>query len=122
MIENACADPEAPCPLPFALGDDPPLEPVKATTVEAGFSYATGNLALEGSIYHMNVHDDIFLTPFGEEEPEGGTIDGFFVNGSAKLVGFISREFRRIQSGYVYHYAFVMIVGVFGLLYWWGVR
>jgi hypothetical protein len=29
---------------------------------------------------------------------------------------------RRIQSGYVYHYAFVMIVGVFGLLYWWGVR
>ena len=33
-----------------------------------------------------------------------------------------SREFRRIQSGYVYHYAFVMIVGVFGLLYWWGVR
>jgi NADH-quinone oxidoreductase subunit L len=49
-------------------------------------------------------------------------IDGFFVNGSARLVAFVSREFRRIQSGYVYHYAFVMIVGVFGLLYWWGVR
>jgi len=49
-------------------------------------------------------------------------IDGIMVNGSARLVGFISREFRRIQSGYVYHYAFVMIVGVFVLLYWWGVR
>ena len=49
-------------------------------------------------------------------------IDGFFVNGSARLVALVSREFRRIQSGYVYHYAFVMIVGVFGLLYWWGVR
>jgi NADH-quinone oxidoreductase subunit L len=49
-------------------------------------------------------------------------IDGWIVNGSARLVGFISREFRRIQSGYVYHYAFMMIVGVFGLLYWWGVR
>jgi NADH-quinone oxidoreductase subunit L len=49
-------------------------------------------------------------------------IDGFLVNGSARLIGFFSREFRRIQSGYVYHYAFVMIVGVFGLLYWWGVR
>jgi NADH-quinone oxidoreductase subunit L len=49
-------------------------------------------------------------------------IDGFFVNGSARLVALVSRQFRRIQSGYVYHYAFVMIVGVFGLLYWWGVR
>ena len=80
VIENACADPEAPCPLPFALGDDPPLDPVKATTIEAGFRYATGNLALDGSVYHMSVRDDIFLTPFGEEEPVGGTIDGFFIN------------------------------------------
>jgi outer membrane receptor protein involved in Fe transport len=80
VIENACADPEAPCPLPFALGDDPPLDPVEATTIEAGFSYATESLALQGSVYHMNVRNDIFLTPFGEEEPEGGTIDGFFIN------------------------------------------
>ncbi|MGE5738302.1 MAG: NADH-quinone oxidoreductase subunit L [Betaproteobacteria bacterium] len=49
-------------------------------------------------------------------------IDGIVVNGSARLVGLVSRMVRRIQSGYVYHYAFVMIVGVFGLLYWWGVR
>jgi NADH-quinone oxidoreductase subunit L len=49
-------------------------------------------------------------------------IDGIMVNGSARLIGFFSRVFRRIQSGYVYHYAFVMIVGVFGLLYWWGIR
>jgi outer membrane receptor protein involved in Fe transport len=80
VIENACADPESPCPLPFALGDDPPLDPVKATTIEAGFRYATESLVLEGSAYHMNVRNDIFLTPFGEEEPEGGTIDGFFIN------------------------------------------
>ena len=46
-------------------------------------------------------------------------IDGWIVNGSAKLVAWVSGEFRRIQSGYVYHYAFVMIIGVFGLLYWW---
>jgi NADH-quinone oxidoreductase subunit L len=49
-------------------------------------------------------------------------IDGLVVNGTARLIGVFSRVFRRIQSGYVYHYAFVMIVGVFGLLYWWGVR
>ncbi len=80
VIENACADPESPCPLPFALGDDPPLDPVKASTVEAGFRYATGSLALDGSAYHTNVRNDIFLTPFGEDEPTGSTIDGFFVN------------------------------------------
>jgi len=80
VIENACADPEAPCPLPFALGDDPPLEPVEANTIEAGLRYATSNFVLEGSVYRTNVRNDIFLTPFGEEEPEGGTIDGFFIN------------------------------------------
>jgi iron complex outermembrane recepter protein len=80
VIENACADPEAPCPLPFALGDDPPLDPVKAVTVEAGVRYATSNFSFEGSAYHTDVRNDIFLTPFGEEEPEGGTIDGFFIN------------------------------------------
>ena len=59
-----------------------------------------------------------FASNFGDRT----LIDGLMVNGSARLVGFVSRVFRRIQSGYVYHYAFVMIVGVFGLLYWWGVR
>jgi iron complex outermembrane receptor protein len=80
VIENACADPESPCPLPFALGDDPPLDPVQASTVEAGFRYATSNLALDGSVYHMAVRNDIFLTPFDDEGPTGGTIDGFFIN------------------------------------------
>jgi len=80
VIENACADPEAPCPLPFALGDDPPLAPVKASTVEAGFQYASGPVSLSGSGYYTDVKNDIFLTPFGEDEPTGSSIDGFFVN------------------------------------------
>jgi NADH-quinone oxidoreductase subunit L len=46
-------------------------------------------------------------------------IDGLFVNGSAKLVGWIARLIRRFQTGYVYHYAFVMIIGVFVLLTLW---
>ena len=46
-------------------------------------------------------------------------IDGFFVNGSARLVGATSALLRKIQSGYVYHYAFTMIIGVFALLTWW---
>jgi NADH-quinone oxidoreductase subunit L len=42
-------------------------------------------------------------------------IDGAVVNGSAKLVAMTSRLIRHMQSGYVYHYAFAMIIGV-GLL------
>jgi NADH-quinone oxidoreductase subunit L len=46
-------------------------------------------------------------------------IDGFFVNGTAKVIGWSAALMRHIQSGYVYHYAFTMIVGVFALLTWW---
>jgi outer membrane receptor protein involved in Fe transport len=81
VIENACADPATPCPLPFALGDDPPLEAVKASTFEAGFRYAGERYSLSGSAYYTDVRDDIFLTPFQEvNAPAGGTIDGYFVN------------------------------------------
>jgi NADH-quinone oxidoreductase subunit L len=45
-------------------------------------------------------------------------IDGFFVNGSAHMVGRFSGIVRRLQSGYLYHYAFAMILGVIALLTW----
>jgi len=41
------------------------------------------------------------------------------VNGSAHLVNRCSGLLRRIQSGFVYHYAFTMIIGLFALLIWW---
>ncbi len=43
-------------------------------------------------------------------------IDGLVVNGSAKLVGAFSNLARVFQSGYIYHYAFAMIVGVLALM------
>jgi NADH-quinone oxidoreductase subunit L len=43
-------------------------------------------------------------------------IDGALVNGSWKLVGWVSSVVRRLQSGYIYHYAFGMIIGVFVLM------
>ena len=43
-------------------------------------------------------------------------IDGVLVNGSWKLVGWISGKVRRLQSGFIYHYAFGMIIGVFVLM------
>ena len=46
-------------------------------------------------------------------------IDGLMVNGSAKAVAWFSTVVRRFQSGYIYHYAFSMIVGVFVLMSLW---
>ncbi len=43
-------------------------------------------------------------------------IDGFFVNGTARLIGRISGIIRHLQSGLIYHYAFAMIIGAFLML------
>ena len=45
-------------------------------------------------------------------------IDGGIVNGSWKLVGAVSAVTRQFQTGYLYHYALAMIVGVFLLMTW----
>jgi NADH-quinone oxidoreductase subunit L len=39
-------------------------------------------------------------------------IDGLMVNGSARLVGWFAGVIRQFQSGFIYHYAFTMIIGV----------
>ena len=46
-------------------------------------------------------------------------IDGFFVNGTARVVAGAATLMQRFQSGYIYHYAFTMIVGVFILMSLW---
>ena len=43
-------------------------------------------------------------------------IDGLIVNGLAKMVRWCSNVFRTLQSGYLYHYAFAMILGLLALL------
>jgi len=45
-------------------------------------------------------------------------IDGGLVNGSARLVGWASQVTRQLQSGYLYHYAFAMIIGLAVLVGW----
>jgi NADH-quinone oxidoreductase subunit L len=45
-------------------------------------------------------------------------IDGALVNGSWKLVGWVAGMVRWMQSGFIYHYALAMIVGVFVLMTW----
>jgi len=41
-----------------------------------------------------------------------GVIDGVAVNGSARLVAWVAGVIRYLQSGFIYHYAFAMLVGV----------
>lgn len=49
---------------------------------------------------------------------DGMLIDGLIINGSAKTVGGIAGLVRRFQTGYLYWYALVMILGVTGLMTW----
>jgi NADH-quinone oxidoreductase subunit L len=43
-------------------------------------------------------------------------IDGALVNGSWKMVGWVSSVVRKVQTGYIYHYALAMIMGIFILI------
>ncbi len=45
-------------------------------------------------------------------------IDGGMVNGSARVVGWFGSVMRYAQSGYLYHYAFAMILGLASFLLW----
>jgi NADH-quinone oxidoreductase subunit L len=51
---------------------------------------------------------------------DAAVIDGVLIDGSASLVQRIASGVRRVQSGYLYHYAFAMILGLILLLggYW----
>ena len=45
-------------------------------------------------------------------------IDGFLVNGTARAIGALAAAVRHVQSGYLYHYAFAMVIGLSLLLAW----
>jgi len=44
-------------------------------------------------------------------------IDGWIVHGSARLVASASARLRQVQTGFLYHYAFAMIVGLVALVF-----
>jgi NADH-quinone oxidoreductase subunit L len=53
------------------------------------------------------------------EKADAGLIDGVLVNGSARLVGSLAQRVRLWQSGYLFQYAFAMIIGLIGILALW---
>jgi len=75
-IELTCANPEAPCPVPTAIVDDPPLNAVKGKTWETGVRwalppYVDATLAF----FRTDLKDDILF----RNEPESRVL-GFFQN------------------------------------------
>jgi len=76
--------------------------------------------------YYFDRFNDIFFAGgargLGRGLWRGGdvaVIDGLMVNGSAKFIGWVASVVRYFQSGYIYHYAFAMIIGLFVLMTMW---
>ncbi|HEX7088628.1 MAG TPA: TonB-dependent receptor [Longimicrobiales bacterium] len=74
IMELACADPDDPCPLPYELGADPPLDPVTADTWQAGLRLFQGPFSADVVGFWSEVHDDIFHV-----QPPGART-GYFQN------------------------------------------
>jgi len=53
------------------------------------------------------------------KKADAGLIDGVLVNGSARLMEALSSRVRLWQSGYLFQYAFAMIVGLIGMVAFW---
>jgi NADH-quinone oxidoreductase subunit L len=73
--------------------------------------------------YYMDWINENLIAPAARAVGRGlwkggdqGVIDGAIVNGSWKLVGRVAGAVRWLQSGYIYHYAFAMLLGIFVLM------
>ncbi len=80
---------------------------------------------LENKFYVDELYQRIFVRrtiKIGNElwkKADAGLIDGVLVNGSARLMGTLSARVRLWQSGYLFQYAFAMIVGLIGMVAIW---
>ena len=83
------------------------------------------NSLLENKYFFDKINETVFAGGarlLGRGLWRGGdvaVIDGLVVNGSAKVVGWVAAVTRYFQTGYVYHYAFTMIIGLLLLLTLW---
>ena len=77
---------------------------------------------LENKYWFDDVYQALFakgsvlLGGFLYKRADAGLIDGTIVNGTANTVGLFSSILRHVQTGFTYHYAFAMIIGLFALV------
>ena len=99
---------------------------LKAPAIPAAFDRALGPVrtVLENKYYFDAFNERVLAAGarlLGTALWKGGDqalIDGALVNGSARCVGRLAGLVRRAQTGQLYWYALVMVVGVFGFLTW----
>ena len=53
------------------------------------------------------------------KDGDGFIIDGFGPNGIAMVTKRLAGRVSRFQTGYVFHYAFVMLIGIVALVSWY---
>ena len=74
--------------------------------------------------YFDELYDFIFVRPakwighFLWKKGDGYVIDGFGPDGISARVLDVTRNVVKVQTGYLYHYAFAMLIGVAGLITW----
>ncbi|MBL8309950.1 MAG: NADH-quinone oxidoreductase subunit L [Burkholderiales bacterium] len=75
--------------------------------------------------YYFDRFNEFFFAGGARKLGEGlfrfgdrAVIDGALVNGSAKSIGAVAGLMRHLQTGYIYHYAFVMVAGVLAFMTW----
>ena len=75
--------------------------------------------------YFDAIYDRVFVSPANAiglgfwKSGDGAVIDGIGPDGLAAATRELARLAGRLQSGYVYHYAFAMLIGVAGLVSWY---
>jgi NADH-quinone oxidoreductase subunit L len=80
---------------------------------------------LENKFYIDELYQKLFIgntLRIGDglwKKADAGLIDGWLVNGSARLVDSLSARVRTWQSGFLFQYAFAMIIGLIGILAIW---
>ena len=68
--------------------------------------------------YTIFVRPLFFLSSFFWIRGDQKTIDAFGPDGVSKFINILSRFLSRLQSGFIYHYVFVMLIGLVIILTW----
>jgi NADH-quinone oxidoreductase subunit L len=98
------------------------VQPSIPAAIQARFGFI---YRLLDNKYYMDWINEHLLAPAARGVGMGlwkggdqGLIDGVAINGSAAVIGGMARLTRLVQTGHLYWYALVMLLGVFGLLTW----